>query len=426
MTRSIAIAVLTSFFVPTFPCKCWSTISSPAMSLKDKYQVTNVFISAVTPDNISRMSLLSWVNDCLQSQLNKIEEMSTGAAYCQLTDRLFPGSVPLKKVKWNSRNDTDWVNNWRVLQKAWGDLGIDKPINVLTLMRAKFQDNFEFLQWFKKFYDANDAGYEYDALAARGGEQFPVSAGRPGARAPPARTVAPPTRRSPAVAATTRPVSKATPPAAARPATTSARPVRSAANGVDAKAEAAYKEEITQLKDQLQTYEKEVTSLSDERDFYYNRLRLVEELCQQIGEENSVPVGKVLAILYKKVSPGCVFLEYRASLELSDDELSTDDFEQVEHEVVDHCDQSNATETLDRSESAAALDSHQEVNGNDANGTHDIVEPANETVGEFESAVGVEGLKLEETPEKPKEPEAAQPEPAPIKANGDVHGPEEF
>ena len=37
-------------------------------------------------------------------------------------------------------------------------------------MRAKFQDNFEFLQWFKKFFDANYDGHEYDPAAARNNE----------------------------------------------------------------------------------------------------------------------------------------------------------------------------------------------------------------------------------------------------------------
>lgn len=39
------------------------------------------------------------------------------------------------------------------------------------LVKGRFQDNFEFLQWFKKFFDANYSGAEpYDALAMRGGE----------------------------------------------------------------------------------------------------------------------------------------------------------------------------------------------------------------------------------------------------------------
>lgn len=40
------------------------------------------------------------------------------------------------------------------------------------LIKGKFQDNFEFLQWFKRFFDANYGGQEYDASAARGGQSF--------------------------------------------------------------------------------------------------------------------------------------------------------------------------------------------------------------------------------------------------------------
>ena len=42
-------------------------------------------------------------------------------------------------------------------------------IPVERLVKAKFQDNFEFCQWFKKFFDANYAGGEYDAVKSRGG-----------------------------------------------------------------------------------------------------------------------------------------------------------------------------------------------------------------------------------------------------------------
>ena len=48
-------------------------------------------------------------------------------------------------------------------------------------MKGKFQDNFEFVQWFKKFFDANYQGQEYDPVIARGGE--PVgSINKPGPR----------------------------------------------------------------------------------------------------------------------------------------------------------------------------------------------------------------------------------------------------
>ncbi|VDO22581.1 unnamed protein product [Haemonchus placei] len=134
--------------------------------------VTNVYVSAVTQDNISRHELLAWVNNLLKANFSKIEEMSTGAAYCQLTHLLFRDSISLRKVKWNSRNEMDHINNWKILGTAWKALGVDKPVLVERLTKAKFQDNFEFLQWFFKFFNANyvDECEEYDALAARGGE----------------------------------------------------------------------------------------------------------------------------------------------------------------------------------------------------------------------------------------------------------------
>ena len=49
------------------------------------------------------------------------------------------------------------------------------------LIKGRFQDNFEFLQWFKKFFDANYQGQEYDAMGARGGIEV---AGGSGSRMP--------------------------------------------------------------------------------------------------------------------------------------------------------------------------------------------------------------------------------------------------
>lgn len=37
------------------------------------------------------------------------------------------------------------------------------------LVKGRFMDNFEFVQWFKKFFDANYKGEPYSPLAARGG-----------------------------------------------------------------------------------------------------------------------------------------------------------------------------------------------------------------------------------------------------------------
>ena len=48
------------------------------------------------------------------------------------------------------------------------------------LVKGRFQDNFEFIQWFKKFFDVNYDGSEYDAFEMRGC----INMGSGGSKAP--------------------------------------------------------------------------------------------------------------------------------------------------------------------------------------------------------------------------------------------------
>lgn len=45
-----------------------------------------------------------------------------------------------------------------------------QSIDIEKLVKGRFQDNFEFCQWFKKFFDANYDGSEYDPVGARDGQ----------------------------------------------------------------------------------------------------------------------------------------------------------------------------------------------------------------------------------------------------------------
>ena len=42
--------------------------------------------------------MLAWLNDCLDAQMAKIEEMCSGAAYCQFMDMLFPGKMMVMMI----------------------------------------------------------------------------------------------------------------------------------------------------------------------------------------------------------------------------------------------------------------------------------------------------------------------------------------
>lgn len=48
-------------------------------------------------------------------------------------------------------------------------------VPVDRLIKGRFQDNFEYVQWFKKFFDANYDGRDYDPIEARGG--IPLGSG---------------------------------------------------------------------------------------------------------------------------------------------------------------------------------------------------------------------------------------------------------
>merc|ERR1711963_1088353 len=114
---------------------------------------------------------------------------------------LFPNCVQLKKVKFKTKLEHEYIQNFKVLQAAFKRMTVDKIVPVDKLIKGRFQDNFEFLQWFKKFFDANYQGGEYDATAARGGidmgGEAPMKAVTNGASRMPARSQAPRSRPAP-------------------------------------------------------------------------------------------------------------------------------------------------------------------------------------------------------------------------------------
>uniref|UniRef100_A0A182PIF0 Microtubule-associated protein RP/EB family member 1 n=1 Tax=Anopheles epiroticus TaxID=199890 RepID=A0A182PIF0_9DIPT len=137
----------------------------------------NVHFTGQTTENLSRIELLAWVNRTLLSEFKKVEELCTGAAYCQLMDVMFPGCLPLKRVKFCTNVEHDFLSNLRMFQNALVQLKVTKSVPIERLAKGRFQDNFEFLQWFKKFYDANYDGKEYDPKGAR--NNAPMGYGTP-------------------------------------------------------------------------------------------------------------------------------------------------------------------------------------------------------------------------------------------------------
>lgn len=137
---------------------------------------------------------------------------------------------------------------------VFGKHQVDKPIPVEQLSKCRMQDNLEFLQWTKRFWDQHFPGGDYDAVSRRKGSAAPPAGGS--------------TSRSGATSAGSarRGVTPTT--GAARPR---AAPGASAAN-------------VSALQQELATQKEAIGGLEKERDFYFAKLRDIELLLQSAIE----------------------------------------------------------------------------------------------------------------------------------------------
>jgi len=230
----------------------------------------------------SRTELLQWLNDLLQLNYTKIEQCGTGAAYCQIFDSIY-GDIPLSRVKFTAKHEYEFLANFKVLQNVFKQHKVDKPIPVDKLVKCKMQDNLEFLQWARKYWDQTYSGQEYNA-----------SARRKGAPAEPPATIAPlgPSVRS--HVGTSGTTSKAITP------TPSSTRGRTPVGG----GRVAQSAELQALQAQVAELTANLEGLEKERDFYFDKLRQIEILAQQQmevleaeGKEDKT-LKEIQAILY--------------------------------------------------------------------------------------------------------------------------------
>ncbi|XP_014207243.1 microtubule-associated protein RP/EB family member 1 isoform X3 [Copidosoma floridanum] len=252
----------------------------------------NVYATNVTTENLSRHDMLAWVNDCLQSSFGKIEELCTGAAYCQFMDMLFPNSVPLKRVKFKTNLEHEYIQNFKLLQAGFKKMNVDKVIPVDKLIKGRFQDNFEFLQWFKKFFDANYDGREYEAFEARG--CISLGSGVDGSHN---------VSNSHLVPLAQKPIMQQKhiqqrTPIPRQQMINKVQPTRvqPKVGGIGARGDSG---KVEELNSQLMDLKMTVDGLEKERDFYFGKLRDIEVMCQECDNSETPPiVQKILEVLY--------------------------------------------------------------------------------------------------------------------------------
>jgi len=266
---------------------------------------------------VSRTELIEWVNNLLAVNIQKVEQCASGAIYCQIVDACHPGSVKMSKVNWMARADHEFIPNYKILQAAFDRNHMEKHIDVDKLIRAKYQDNLEFLQWMKAMWDREGAGIQdYDPVKAREGRPVPawavqklperpshekenVSSNRDTVGTP---KFDPSARRRAAATGRREGVHEGVKPAV----TTRGSPVpRSGAKKLSEAEVEDMRLKVLDQDEEIRELRASADGLESERDYYFRKLRNVEILCGTLqatktdgGMDVASVISQVEGILY--------------------------------------------------------------------------------------------------------------------------------
>jgi len=179
-------------------------------------------------------------------------------------------------------------DNWKIVQKSFRTKNIQKPIVVKQVVRGKFQDNLEILQWFKHFFEYYYSGSPYDAYKARWKKEDPKGRGAYSLYWDEAsrQLVDDPTGGDVGSYTESKKSSKK----------------KVAKKKVKKGGKSDLSKEIHQLTMTVEAVEKE-------RNFYFGKLREIEILCQDIETNPDIDntkklTGAVLDIMYKTDEDG--------------------------------------------------------------------------------------------------------------------------
>jgi RP/EB family microtubule-associated protein len=290
----------------------------------------------------SRKEILDFFNNLLDMNLTKIEQTATGAVACQLFDYIFPGAVPMKRVNWHARSDFQFIENYKILQMAMNKTNVRKHVDVDNLIRAKYQDNLEFCQWLKAFFEQAAPAVREDynplqrRLIGRGGSKnldaiflpnkrkalsgSSVSASAPRRR--PSLSASPSRRTSNASVSSgnsnTAPLrsSITNGPNIPKTLTTKSRtPMSSAPSNKRTVELEAERDELIRKNDTLKRKNAEtdliLEHIEKERDFYFDKLRGIEVMLQvheekEDGKDPEALIQRIYKVLYAKIEDNIV------------------------------------------------------------------------------------------------------------------------
>jgi RP/EB family microtubule-associated protein len=238
-------------------------------------------------------------------------------------DAAFPGQIPLSKVNFNAIYDYEFSTNFKILQNHFVKIKCDKVVPTDRLIKAKYQDNLEFMQWMKRFFEMEYSGTEYDAKARRKECKVEYAGDKSSAGSKPSKPATSSTAASTSTSTTSaKPTTttQTTGRASMMPGTgTSTRPVRqsmmptthvrtataSSATRPGAKPTSADSAKVDELTKRCAELTIEVAKSETTREFYYDKLREIEQLLASLVPEEETVTGlrdKVNAILFSDES----------------------------------------------------------------------------------------------------------------------------
>jgi RP/EB family microtubule-associated protein len=114
---------------------------------------------------VSRVECLAWLNRELAAspgyaggEVTKVEQCGSASAYLTLCKRIFPKHATIAaRGKDKAATEYDRLHNWKLLQDVLYKAGLTRIIEIEKLAKGTLQINLEFLQWFKRIFEARRA-----------------------------------------------------------------------------------------------------------------------------------------------------------------------------------------------------------------------------------------------------------------------------
>jgi len=259
----------------------------------------------------------------------------------------------MKRVNWEAKSEFQYIENYKILQAAFTKRNVQKQVDVDRLIRAKYQDNLEFCQWLKAFFEhaAPPSREDYDPVSRRqlgkGGKHLdniflPRGMKKNGARPPISKrlssagsvtggggggTVSSSSSSSSRARSSSRPSSAGSIVSSSRdhqrtdPLVSSRHSIIPKRNNDSVDADLLKKN--NELKRRNAEIELTLDTIEKERDFYFDKLRGIEVMLQvheEKGDESDPEelMQRIYKVLYAK---------------LEDDIVVTDEGELLENDV---------------------------------------------------------------------------------------------